>query len=254
MTDPMLFYMHLPKTAGTTIQNLVMRQYEKGELLYFYDEESIQKGFANDEIKAVIGHFRYGFHQFTTKPYTYVTFMRKPLKQAVSHYYHYYENKSLEEVQKMTIEEFAASKYNYNFQTRFISGENHIESDPEKYLQIAKDNIDKHFTMVGITERLDESVVLMKNLLGFKHSFYNSSNINEKRQQRPELTASAIEAINENTLMDQQLYDYAVKRFDEQIRTIPNFEKQVKRHVVANKWFQKLDPYYIKYKRFTGKL
>lgn len=252
--DRMIFYMHLPKTAGTTIQNLVMRQYKKEDILYFYNQESILKGFDSDALKAVMGHFRYGFHKYTSKPFTYVTFMRDPIDQAVSHYYHYYDNKSIKKVQQMTIEEFAESKYNYNFQTRFISGENRIKEDPEKYLEIAKQNISNDFTMIGLKERLDESTVLMKNLLGYKHTFYNSGNINFKRYKRPEISGEALEALNANTLMDQKLYAFAKERFENQISQIPDFEKQVKRHVVANKWFQKLDPYYIKYKKLIGKL
>ncbi|MDZ7846381.1 MAG: hypothetical protein U5L96_06250 [Owenweeksia sp.] len=67
MATPLVYLMHIPKTAGMSLQGLVRRRYKKpGSLKLIYDQESVEKGFTDQpELELVMGHFRFGYHSFS---------------------------------------------------------------------------------------------------------------------------------------------------------------------------------------------
>ena len=109
--DPPIFaFLHVPKTAGSTLASMVYNEYQDGSGLSLHngaivsgvlytDKFSYPEGFFTTEstpvhatlpplhdvaIKAVIGHFSYGIHQAFDKPVAYFSMVRDPIERALS--------------------------------------------------------------------------------------------------------------------------------------------------------------------------
>ena len=88
----------------------------------------------------------------------------------------------------------------------------------QETLERAKNNLKKHFKVVGFVERFDETCILLKKILGWNISpFYVRKNVSKHQnwtKDLPKDTLSLIEKFNE---LDLQLYDYAQEMFEEMI-------------------------------------
>ena len=83
-------------------------------------------------------------------------------------------------------------------------------------MEIAKKNIEQHFSVVGLMERFDESLMLLKQHLGWKIPFYQPQNVNKKRPQE-EADREVIKVIERTNELDLLLYEYVKERFEQQV-------------------------------------
>jgi len=254
---PLHFIMHIPKTAGMSLQALVRRRYKKPESLHLvYEQEQVENGFEDEpELKLVMGHYRFGYHQFTNRPYAYYTFLRNPLEQLVSHY-HYtkdhpekfrYLDKGIDNLM-----DFARCPYGYNLQTRFISGIDDLSSNPKKALYQAKVNLVKHFEVIGLTEEFDLSLLMLAKKLKWKIAYYTNENKGKARKKHPPLTDEESHQLKEILKYDIELYDFARKLFKSQLDKNPGLTTRLPFYRIANRAFQALNPTYISIKQLLG--
>ncbi|MGM1034210.1 MAG: sulfotransferase family 2 domain-containing protein [Bacillota bacterium] len=113
MSESLLdIFMHIPKTGGTTLNELFKKQYKLNEI---FDHDSFQKKMMKmDEltevekrnIKAIAGHYLYGIHQEFSRPFNYFTMLRDPVDRVISSYYFLKDYPGYEMVKDMTLEEF----------------------------------------------------------------------------------------------------------------------------------------------------
>lgn len=259
-TQPPVFYlMHIPKTAGMSLQGLVRRRYKTPgelELVYFDDNDGIPFN-PKQNLKLVMGHFRFGFHtRIAKRDFTYCTFLRNPIDQVVSSYY--YSMDFPERVPNLTpnvnnVLDFARSNYGYNFQTRFVAGAARIEGKEEETLARAKNNLKHHFNFVGITEEFDLSLLMLAKLLGWKIMHYIKRNKGVARKKHPKPSASELQELREILKYDFELYALGKEIYESQKALHPKLEKRVWRFKMENALFQKLDPLYIAIKKLLGK-
>ena len=151
---------------------------------------------------AVTGHLHYGVHRHMPQECDYITMLREPVARVVSMYRFILGNPRNwlhDEVvgSGMGLEEFvrrAADPSVDNEQTRLIAGVGPGEMmargadgrlrAPEKPqvavtendLARAKQNLDR-FLVVGLTERFDESFILIRRALGWRVPMYETHNI-----------------------------------------------------------------------------
>ncbi len=91
-----LLFMHIPKTAGTSFRQILVRQYRNlGGIEAVYEPDAVKTGPKRKDAPAYVGHYRYGFHQFVDGPARYVSFMRDPIRHSWSHYHFLIEMKKL---------------------------------------------------------------------------------------------------------------------------------------------------------------
>lgn len=120
----------------------------------------------------------------------------------------------------MNLEQFLGSgiaKTAENGQTRILSGiqaENKPCSD--EMFQLAKENLTKYFAVVGLTEQFDETLILLKRLLGYNIPLYSTKNKNKKRLSIDEISEKERKMIRQYNSFDLQLYEYAYRLFEEQ--------------------------------------
>lgn len=228
-TTSVIIFIHIPKTGGCTLHSIIHKQYrnyydikpsfwwrppeDTSSLLDYLDELGVKK------LEVLRGHIQFGIHKhLPQKKYTYITLVRNPIERVVSLYY-YIRSSEKDNwhhiVKKMTLYEFVTSNFfnpgTLNVQTRLIAGNNRDD------LKTAKNNLKEHFSVVGITERFDETLCIIEKKLGWKVDKYENQNVTKNRPSINEIPNEIIEIIVKKNQKDIELYNFANKLLDEQI-------------------------------------
>ncbi len=257
-----VIFLHLVKTAGTTLNQVLDREYP--DILSFYipkESEELFDGF-KEKLKTgkaglIRGHFEFGWHAFLSRPFVYITILRGPVGRVISEYFYILgkpDHPLYDQVagKKLSLADYVTQYNHPNGQTRKISGltfagnsgiPQTVEIDAGNMLEIAKKNMDNHFSVVGLTERFDESVILLKRELGWDFPFYTRQNVTADKIDREKIPASTIQLIKERNQLDVELYEYAEQRFNEKIRRrgksfpreVETFKKQNQNRKQKNK-------------------
>lgn len=94
-----VIFLHIPKTAGTTLRSIICRQYESNTIATFFPVGKYPlkefKEFKKDiekqvrDIKCLTGHVCMGWqcHELFPQTSTYITFLRAPVDRVISLYY-----------------------------------------------------------------------------------------------------------------------------------------------------------------------
>ena len=82
------------------------------------------------------------------------------------------------QISRLTLEEYVKSSPYNNAQTKLIAGQTRdydflAGECSEEMLTVAKENLNLHFGLIGLTERFEETLALAKVLLGWKVARYN---------------------------------------------------------------------------------
>lgn len=233
-------FVHIPKTAGSTLRSILRKQYSVDEICFGNNEEMIEKLTSLKEeeiarIKCLHGHFHYGIHQYIQKKQPlYYTMLRDPVEHVISEYYFILRkpnNMSHEKVKDMSFEEFVTSEEfmdrTSNRQTFFISG------GQKDNLEKAKENI-KNFSVVGITEMFEESIFLISQELGWDDISYRPKNVTKYRPTRKDFPSQIIESIKNNNQLDYELYNHAKDNIQERIQNLNYIAKRkLKKYILT---------------------
>ncbi|KML36101.1 sulfotransferase family 2 domain-containing protein [Cytobacillus firmus] len=239
MNKSILLYLHIPKTAGTTINSILQKQYTEAEKLNYFSgsyedfldvlKENVQ---TNPKLKCVMGHYKFGIHDYIPEDCTYITLLRNPIERVLSTFYFIRRDRYHpfhKAAKKMSLKEFVLSeeigaKYLvFNTQTTFLS--NQFPPGPNS-LEMAKRNIENHFNLVGITERFDESLFLMKREFGWEDINYMPRNVTRNRPCPQQHPMEVIEIIKSKNLFDIELYEHANYLLNIKINKLDNEVKQ----------------------------
>lgn len=232
-----LIFLHIPKTAGSTINEVLKWKYKSSETFYMNGWEmkkSILK-FKNlphqkrDKIKLIVGHIPFGVHQALSNPSAYITMLRQPVDRVVSLYYyilrdpnHYLHEQIISS--QISLEDFVISRMTPeldNGQTRLLSGVGYdipFGRCTEELRESTITNLQNNFVFIGIQEKFNESILLLQKKVGIKvWPFYLSQNVSKSRLPTTALADKVIEKVNKNNHLDQEIYEYARKSFDEEL-------------------------------------
>ncbi|MFT4412435.1 sulfotransferase family 2 domain-containing protein [Fredinandcohnia humi] len=215
-------YMHIPKTGGTTLKNIIKKQYDRREVWFHMEKDMIPKLEQKkiDLLKCVGGHCWYGIHQHFERPYHYFTMLRHPIDRVISEYYYILErpkHKAHAEVKRMNLEEFIRRfpLKSSNQQTRRLSG--NIQN-PD--VELAKKHIEADFAVVGLAEMFDESLLIMKDKFKWNDITYEKANVTKKRPSIEDISKGVIQSLEDLNQMDLELYNFAKTRLENQIREL----------------------------------
>lgn len=245
-----VIFIHIPKTGGMTFHKILENQYRKDEFFLLhpftekYDDFMKLVNTHPNRIKCLAGHIPYGYHSLFSGKCAYVTMLRNPIERVISQYYYacyllkhtntegkWYHNYK---INLNSFMEYIDSEYfAANIQTMFISGkrltcknkDNFERADTEDLtyddLEMAKNNLRENI-IFGLTEKFDESLMLMKNELNWGNIMYQKVNITPNKPLVDDLDIEIINAIKEKNKYDIELYDYACSEFERKIKKLGN--------------------------------
>src|SRR2546428_5817130 len=226
--DPLLVFVHIPKTAGTTIGTLLRHHYgprfrrinTSGAA---HDSERLQErvaaALAEPTVQAVQGHISFGLSEFFPADARYATLLRDPLERMLSEYHHLVTRTGTwrhdwlpAPSPELTLADCLGvrSYIPDNLQTRMLCGLA-LPIDPlsADALEQAKRNLHDRFRYVGTTERFDEFLALLNIELAWPTVAYERVRVVPGRPGREALTPDALRLAEEATVLDRALHEYA---------------------------------------------
>jgi hypothetical protein len=142
-----------------------------------------------------------------------------------------------------------------NMQTRLLSG---VWTDlgfgecDEETLTLAKQNLRERFCVVGLTERFDETLLLLKRALGWRNVNYVRHNVTRGRPRRTSVDAETLSVLQASNQLDIQLYAYAKTLLADKIRAQgPSFSRELMAFRFSNDLLQPLGRAYWRVRRFS---
>jgi hypothetical protein len=262
-----LVFLHLPRTAGTTLSRFLRSKFAPAEVFHAYlaAGETLAEQLpalralsreARDRLRLVFaGHAEYGQHEALGSSVRYLTVTRDPVDRVVSTYRFLHDHPDdplYPEVvgEGMSLASFVRSKSAKginDWQVRCLAGvpRNAPEWGPD-VLEKAKRNIEEHFAVVGLTERFPETIVLLGRLFGWRDLHYATLNTSRSGAQ---CTDEDRRLILERNQLDQKLYEFASVRFNEQLESLSNLEADLRRLRRANQLYT---PFYGSYRAYRA--
>jgi FkbM family methyltransferase len=233
--DPLIAFVHIQRTAGATVRLILDGAYSSAAVRnsgdYFKSPETVAAKLAQlpkrgwDKWqrrggRVVVGHVPYGLYREHLPPDTrYLTFLREPVDRVLSHYHgliHGFPRDqgrptadSLEEA----LVEMRLPQLN-NLATRYLCGDpSPLKEMPAGALDDAKANL-RDFAFVGIQERFEESIVLLRRMLGLSADPYLNRHVSIDRPDVEEISGEQRALITECNQLDAELYAFAQELFE----------------------------------------
>ncbi|PYL23827.1 MAG: hypothetical protein DMF44_06920 [Verrucomicrobia bacterium] len=228
-TQEAIIFLHVPKSAGTTLNRLIEWEYP---LLAMYTVDPVLFRWSRERLwrlpkrrlkrfRIFKGHMKFGLHEVLPQPATYITVLRDPIDRMISAFYFMHTYKLHPNYWKFrregwTLEDFVKRWPKANLQTKMIAGADYDAPCTAEILRKAKENL-QYFSVVGLTERFEETLALMKVRFGWKLQSYSSFNVTRARPKKRDLPQSTLDLIAERNRFDIELYDCVAKIFEDAI-------------------------------------
>jgi hypothetical protein len=223
----MLVFVHIPKTAGTTLHKVISHQYRRKDILIRHDSDGPVSetlvGRTGELPKVVMGHYSVGLHRHVPGV-RYITCLREPVSRLVSHYHyassfpgHYlYEAIHREKLDLAGYVTSGLAGELSNGMTRMLAGLDDVEQPiiGQAELEQAKENIERHFDAVILNERFDEGLLLIAGRLGWKTPYYLRRKVGRYPASATKPDSGTRKVIEERNAIDLELYRWAKERFE----------------------------------------
>lgn len=222
-------FFHIPKTAGTTLMELILKNNRAEDYFHFRGNElpglsELQK--TADRHQFLFGHFR--FREELVDEHFLLTFLREPVNRCVSQFFHFRKTDRLidapllEQMEHFLSEDEVVKNGIFNLQTQWLAGEvrqRDVFAQPEKHLKLAGENLQK-LNFVGIAENFTESAFMLCQQLGWKKWYFVPHNVHDNHAEKKLILdnfGTELQRINE---LDSELYRQALELFEKQKKSI----------------------------------
>ena len=245
--DQTLYFLHIPKTAGTSLRTALSAQFDGSRVCPFLVLPKLLP-LSPDELRRFRlfngHHGRYLYQLLRFEPIT-VTMLRDPVARTVSHYRHLQRSEQgwlHDQACKQSLEEFinteAGATEVMNLQARYL-GLGDIQGDYFGFSELRHDfgrvldrfadpvlleraiELLDRCAFVGLQERMEESMLLLTRTFAWRpSSAVRSLNPARTPFDASQLTDAVLERIRELTRLDQAVYDHATRLFESRLATV----------------------------------
>lgn len=268
--DPVFYFIHVPKTAGTTFRTHIRNCMRRGEYVFVYQtqrpeftsREGTRRWFRDlgtrraERLRIAFGHAVFhGLHEeLPGRPAAYVTFLREPVAQTLSRYH--FGVRTLRSLDRLRNEKFAreltaagrvvtlgewleANPRHQNFTFRCLYS--HLFGVPHDRVPTGEEHLERlqerlaTFRFVGLLEEEDDELFLYHEL-GIDR-FFARQNVTRRK---PPADPGEIERIRETHGHDLALYAWAREHNARFKREHPGFAEAVeevrRRRAAQTRW------------------
>jgi len=228
-----LIFVHIQKTAGSTVRWIIKRRYPEGAVLELgttqdhlpLEQFKLLPQERRDAYDCLIGHIPYGLHELLSRPAAYITFLRDPLERAVSQFYYICRTPTnrihtLTKATGFSIVEYARNEEfgrPDNMQVRYVIGAGTQARMTADDLERAKVALCERYACFGLMERFDESLVLLRKALRWGLLYYLKQNVTDARPALTEIPGEALEIFARKYALDAGLHEFARREFARRI-------------------------------------
>lgn len=241
----LLVFVHIPKTAGTTLNSILAHQYLPNDiyeimmrgmswiaprqtmlprpLISFSKLRRFKSALKNQHnLQVIHGHFDMSLGKHLPSNAEFVTLLRDPVERAISHYYHY-RRLTTDSVHPLamrsTLAEWVGTRGLVemdNGQTRRLAGEMGLPVGEVSSLTLAKAkaNLANKFAVVGLAERFAESQILLHRQFKWPYCRYPARNVDHHRLWRTEVSGEILKIVEHCNRFDRELYRFAAELFE----------------------------------------
>lgn len=218
-----LVFVHIPKTAGTTLHKILAQQFRPSRTLVTHDSRPAEIRADAERVKAgaaprydlVMGHLGLGIHELRPGA-RYLSCIRRPVPRLVSHYHYARDtpNHYLYEqihAQKMDLVDYVSSGLSGEFvngMTRTFAGvaDFHGAVLGDADLERAKRNIEELFLFVGTTEQFDAGLLVLQRILGAKTPYYIRRKVGRYQGEKKKPSEAELAEVAKLNELDEELY------------------------------------------------
>jgi hypothetical protein len=220
-----LFFLHIPKTAGTTFRIILETKYSPQTICpAYYDAELAQmRDFS--PYRLIRGHITYDqLRRSLPDLPVMITMLRDPVARFLSQYAYVNPNHSeYKFIKDLSFEEYVFSE-NPRLKTFMTNRHTQQLTDASGEVAVALERL-KHFAFVGLTERFNDSLLLLCYIFGwFPIQRYQTHNVTdkEKKLDRATLSPEIYARVLELNALDQQIYEAGRQWFEEAFLAMSN--------------------------------
>jgi hypothetical protein len=255
MSFPLVIFQHLPKTGGTTLADILVRNIPSERRIdltpgpvasalgtypldYVRGVVEARSPEALEQLRMIGGHVGFGVHTCFDRPAIYLSLIRDPVDRLISAFCYSIPDGRLPSGEPVTLEDYAFRTRHYdlglsNHQVRAVSGVPDL--DPvgpfttantrpmrEDDLEHALNNLDRYYQLLGVTDRFDEFLVVLCQQLGWRLSdaVYVPRNVTTGRPSLAEVPQAVIAELERQNTFDRQLYEFASARLSKMIEAM----------------------------------
>lgn len=244
MHDPQvttLLFMHIPKTAGTSLRVALGQCFERAEQAYLYESTDLDGAIdprafhdlpepERARLRFVMGHFGFGIHESIPGPARYVTMVRDPVDRVASIYYHYKtqaarrkgsrgwrEQKAIAE-HELSLEDWVFGQGRLevdNAMVRMISGRAGVRFGmcSDDMLVDALAHVEERFDAVLVRGLMLRSADILGSLIGRPLPAIEFHNVNRSRDPLESIDPGTRSRIRELNHLDAEFFGIMLDRF-----------------------------------------
>lgn len=252
-----VIFLHMPKAAGSTLNQVIERQYPAGSVFAIGSgrQAAALETFKSlpwperRKIRVLRGHIGFGLHDYLRPPVSYITILRDPVDRVLSHYYYlrlhlekgaaFSGRPWLQEAGRMSLLDYVRHGQSAdvrNGQTKLLAGRmaawerDEVGQEGDTLMEKARQNLREEICVAGVRERFDETLVLLRRRLGWGVPFYVNQNVSEGRPDSGQIPTKTLDGIREENSLDIQIYGEVLQRFSETVQDEgPGFRSEVDR-------------------------